>query len=142
MKNHELNLLCTEEEVRQMVLAFYGAARLDPDLGPIFAGHIQDWSPHLDRMVDFWSNLLRGTGQYRGSPMPMHMKLPELNAALFQRWLALFKVSTAQSCAPQMALRAHFLAERIAQSLWMAYQMNHAPDQLPQELRLNEAWAS
>jgi hemoglobin len=142
MKNHELNLLCTQEDVHQMVHAFYGVVRQDPHLGPIFERQINDWAPHLDRMVDFWSNLLRGTGQYHGSPMPMHMKLPELNAVLFQRWLALFKVSTLQSCAPQMAVRANFLAERIAQSLWFAYQMRHAPNQAPQELSLTEAFTS
>lgn len=35
--------LCTEDEVSQLVHAFYDSVREDPVLGPIFDRHITDW---------------------------------------------------------------------------------------------------
>ncbi len=138
MSRQDLNLLCSEAEIRHMVHSFYDVVRHDPHLAPIFNAHVHDWTPHLERMVQFWSNLLRGTGRYRGTPMPMHMKLPDLSESLFQRWLALFKETSVKSCTPEMAQRANFLAARIAQSLWFSYQMNKWPDKVPANIQIVE----
>lgn len=117
--------LCTEEEVSQLVHAFYRNVRADALLAPIFNNHVQDWDAHLSKMVDFWSSALRGTARFRGAPMPKHAALPGLSAQLFQHWLALFRQTTA--ALPNEALReqANHLASRIAQSLWYGYQMSH-----------------
>lgn len=117
--NHEL---CTEEEVRQLVHAFYARVRRDEVLGPIFNGHIQDWDTHLARLVDFWSAILRRTGRFSGAPMPKHAALPGLDAALFQRWLGLWADTARRQGNPEMAEQAIDAAERIAQSLWAGYQ--------------------
>ena len=123
--------LCTEEEVHQLVHGFYARVRQDPVLGPIFDTHIADWTPHLAKMVDFWSGALRGTGRFRGTPMPKHVALPGLTVELFQRWLTLFGETTATLGNLPMQERANDLAERIAESLWYGYQISRGTS-LPQ----------
>ena len=118
--------LCTEDEVARLVHGFYAEVRGDPVLGPIFEEHVHDWDRHLGTMVDFWSGALRGTARFRGTPMPKHVALPGLNAQLFQRWLALFRQTTATLGNDAMAARADTLALRIAESLWYGYQLGNA----------------
>ena len=122
--------LCTEDEVHQLVHRFYAQVRHDPVLGPVFDAHITDWEPHLAKMVDFWSGALRGTARFRGTPMPKHVALPGLTAALFQRWLGLFEQTTATLGNPAMQERANDLAHRIAQSLWYGYQISRGESTL------------
>jgi hemoglobin len=122
--------LCTEEEVSQLVHAFYRDVRGDAQLGPIFERHVKDWDVHLARMVDFWSSALRGTARFRGTPMPKHTALPGLSAELFRHWLALFRQTT--DTLPNAALRerANDLAGRIADSLWYGYQLSREANTL------------
>lgn len=126
--------LCTEEEISRMVHAFYARVRQDEVLGPIFDTHIDDWDPHLARLVDFWSAILRRTGRFTGAPMPKHAVLPGLTAALFERWLDLFRETAGAQANRAMAEEAQAMAQRIAQSLWMGYQASRDPDALPTEL--------
>ncbi|WBY03816.1 group III truncated hemoglobin [Ramlibacter tataouinensis] len=116
--------LCTEDEVQRLVHDFYAKVRQDPLLGPVFDAHIQDWTPHLARMVDFWSSALRGTARFRGTPMPKHVALPELNPELFRRWLSLFAATTAALGNPALQQRADELAHRIADSLWYGWRLS------------------
>ena len=120
--------LCTEEEVHQLVHGFYARVRQDPILAPIFDAHIQDWTPHLAKMVDFWSGALRGTARFRGTPMPKHVALPGLSAELFQHWLALFRQTTASLGNAALQERADDLAYRIADSLWYGYRISRGLD--------------
>ncbi len=126
--------LCTEQEIATLVHAFYATVRRDAVLGPVFDAHVHDWDTHLAKMVDFWSSVLRGTARYRGTPMPRHAALPGLSPALFQRWLALFRETTRTLGNEPMRAQADALAQRIAQSLWLGYQLHRAPEALPVEL--------
>ena len=126
--------LCTEEEIRTLVHDFYDDVRQDALLGPIFNSRIHDWDAHLAKLVDFWSSILLRTGRFNGAPMPMHAAMPGLTAGLFQRWLALFYASNARQPNKAMAAQANDMAERIAQSLWMGYQMRNGGDALPTPL--------
>ena len=126
--------LCTEDEVFQLVHAFYGRVRDDAVLAPIFDRHVTDWNFHLGKMVDFWSGALRGTARFRGTPMPRHIALPGLSAELFQRWLTLFRATTAQLPNEAMRERANLLAGRIADSLWYGYQLSREADTMPEAL--------
>lgn len=114
--------VCSEQEVVQLVHAFYAKVRRDAVLGPIFDSHVVDWDRHLGKLVDFWSSALRGTARYRGSPMPRHAALPGLTTSHFHRWLALFRETTASLDNPALQARADYLAHRIAGSLWYGYQ--------------------
>lgn len=126
--------LCTEEEITELVQRFYATVRSDPLLGPVFAAHVTNWDVHLPKMVDFWSSALRGTARYRGTPMPAHTALPDLNVELFQRWLQLFRGTTALLSNRAMAERADALAQRIAQSLWYGYQIHSDPGRIAQKM--------
>ena len=128
------NELCSEDEVAALVTNFYARVRDDEVLGPIFARHVRDWDLHLPKMVDFWSSALRRTARYRGTPMPVHNALPGLDAALFARWLRIFRATTAAQGNAALQSRADELAERIAQSLWYGYQLHHRPERLPRDL--------
>lgn len=129
------NALCTEEEVSTLVHAFYGRVREDAVLGPIFNRHVSDWDHHLAKLVDFWSAILLRTGRFTGAPMPKHAALPGLTAELFQHWLALFRETAGAQPNQAMGTQACAMAERIAQSLWMGYQISRAPGALPTPLR-------
>ena len=65
-------VVCSEDEVVYLVHTFYAKVREDPQLGPIFEAHVDDWPHHLSKLVDFWSAALCGTSRYRGSPMVAH----------------------------------------------------------------------
>jgi hemoglobin len=67
-------------------------------------------------MCAFWSSVALMTGRYHGTPMVKHMPLP-VDAAHFDRWLALFEATVRELCPPEAA--AHFVgrAQRIAASL-------------------------
>lgn len=126
--------LCSEVEVSNLVHAFYARVRQDEVLGPIFETHVDDWDHHLAKLVDFWSSILRRTGRFSGAPMPKHAALPGLSADLFQRWLGLFRDIAQAQPNRAMGEQACAMAERIAQSLWMGYQMSRAPDAMPTAL--------
>lgn len=126
--------LCTEAEIKTLVFGFYDKIRADAILGPVFDAHIKDWDAHLAIMVSFWSSILLGTGTFSGTPMPKHIALPDLQASMFQHWLALFEQTTATLANRAFAERANILAHRVARSLWYGYQLNNHPDRVPTEI--------
>ncbi|WP_439471152.1 group III truncated hemoglobin [Brevundimonas sp.] len=105
-----------EAMIEELVETFYGRVRDDVLLGPVFAERVTDWGPHLAQMKLFWSSVALSTGVYEGRPMPKHLPLP-IDAAHFDRWLALFE-DTANAVCPSVAA-GHFMerARRIAESL-------------------------
>lgn len=119
-----------------LVHTFYARVRQDEVLGPIFDTHIDNWDHHLGKLVDFWSALLRRTGRFSGAPMPKHAALPGLSAQLFERWLRLFHENAMAQPNQAMARQACAMALRVAQSLWMGYQISRDPDAVPAALNL------
>lgn len=105
-----------EAMIRRLVHGFYDRVRADPMLGPVFAARIVDWGPHLERMCAFWSSVALLTGRYHGRPMQKHALLP-VDAAHFDRWLALFCDTARALCPPTAA--EHFIgkARMIAESI-------------------------
>lgn len=118
-----------DERLTVLVHAFYARVRADPVLGPIFEARIRDWGPHLEKMVAFWSSVALMTGRYSGTPMAAHLGLP-VTWAHFERWLALFRETAAETCTPQGAAHLIERAERIARSLHMAIEggVPHKPN--------------
>lgn len=125
----------TEADIRQLVFLFYGRVRVDEQLGPIFAHHVENWEAHLNTLCDFWSALLLGTRRFKGAPIPRHAALPGLSWPLFERWLALFYSTTSDLRHPALKAAADPIAQRIATKLWQVYQsrtpMPTLPDTLP-----------
>ncbi|QHB70922.1 group III truncated hemoglobin [Stenotrophomonas sp. 364] len=122
--------LCSEQEVTRLVHDFYARVRDEPRLAPVFTARVHDWDAHLAQLVDFWSAMLRGTRRFSGTPMPKHMAMDELDRDLFDRWLQLFRQTTAECANPPMQRLADDVATRIADTFWRRFQMLRWP-QLP-----------
>lgn len=105
-----------EAVLDQVVRAFYARVRLDPDLGPIFDAHIDDWEAHFERMVDFWASVALLAGRYHRNALQAHRPLP-LQAAHFERWLALFDQTLQQETTPAGRQHLMEIAQRIAGTL-------------------------
>ena len=105
-----------EAMIERLVHTFYGRARRDPLLGPIFDSTVPDWERHIRQICAFWSSVALMSGRYHGQPMAAHLPLP-VDAPHFERWLAIFAATAREVCPPPAA--AHFVAraERIAESL-------------------------
>ena len=104
--------------IERLVRGFYDRVRADPLIGPVFAGRITDWEPHLRQMFDFWSSVALMSGRYHGAPMRKHLPL-RIDGRHFDRWLELFEATARELCPPKAA--EHFIerARRIAESLEM-----------------------
>lgn len=104
-----------EATVRAVVERFYARARADDVIGPVFNRVIAeaDWPTHLDKITDFWTSMLLGTGRYNGRPMPAHLGIPELSDAHFARWLKLFRQVVEDICSVEVAALFLDRAERI-----------------------------
>lgn len=113
----------TEAGIRRLLDLFYGRVRRDPVLGPVFARALgtddAEWAAHLARLADFWSSLMLRSGRYRGDPFSTHLRLPDLEPAMFDRWLALFGESCGEVFEPDLAHAFVERAERVARSLRM-----------------------
>jgi len=105
-----------EAMIERLVRTFYGRARRDPLIGPIFESKVHDWERHLRRLCAFWSSVALMSGRYHGQPMVAHLPLP-IDSPHFDRWLEIFAETAREVCPPVAA--AHFLerAQRIAESL-------------------------
>jgi hemoglobin len=107
-----------EENIALLVRTFYGRAREDELIGPIFNAAVADWDHHLTQISDFWSSMMMKTGRYNGRPMRPHLVLP-LKAEHFDRWLQLFE-PTAREIFPGDVAEAFIIrARRIADSFEM-----------------------
>ena len=112
--------LTNEAEIEKLVRAFYARVRADAELGPIFERVIgDDWEPHLQKMFAFWSSVMLMSGRYKGQPMVAHIRLKTARPPHFDRWLALFRQTTDEICAPETAAAFMDRATRIAESLQM-----------------------
>lgn len=114
-----------EEDLKRLVHAFYAKVRLDRDIGPVFNDAIDDWSEHLEKLQAFWSSVMLKTGRYDGRPMPAHIRhAAQIDRRAFERWLAIWKETTAEMFPPEIASAFQLRAERIAESLQLG--IHHA----------------
>jgi hemoglobin len=113
--------------IRRLVHGFYDRVRADPVLGPIFDARIPAgrWPAHLDKMCAFWSAVALMSGAYHGRPVQAHAPLG-IEGAHFDRWLALFRDSARALTPPAAAALFIERAERIAQSMGSALEMQRA----------------
>ncbi|MHA6298030.1 group III truncated hemoglobin [Devosia sp. CAU 1758] len=119
-----------EAMIRAVVDEFYARARRDDVIGPVFNRVIPEaaWPSHLDKITDFWSSMLLGSGRYTGRPMPRHMAIPELSDAHFMRWLRLFRETVTEICPPDIAALFIERSERIGNSFRMNISMRRGDD--------------
>ncbi len=107
-----------EHSIHLLVQTFYGRAREDELIGPIFNRTVEDWDEHIGKISDFWSSMFLKTGRYSGAPMRPHLQL-SLEGAHFDRWLQLFE-ATARDLFPRDLAELFIVrARRIADSFEM-----------------------
>jgi hemoglobin len=128
------NAAAVEEAIGTCVRAFYGKARQDVLLGPIFNSHVSDWEHHFARIGDFWSHVLLGTKRYSGHPYPLHVQLP-VKPEHFGRWVALFEETADETLAPELAAKAIAKARQMSASfqagIFPFKDANGQPSRLP-----------
>ena len=107
----------TEQQLSDLVHEFYRKVREDAVLGPVF-NPIPDWPAHLERMAEFWSSVMLGSGRYKGNPMMAHLKhKAAIDPSMFERWLGLWRETALEMFDPDAAIALVSKAERIAESL-------------------------
>lgn len=121
----------TEPMIRELVHTFYGRVRRHEVLGPIFNAAVDDWDEHLDKLCAFWSSVTLMSGRYKGTPMRVHIMLPDISAEHFQHWLGLFRATVAEVCPAGAAQLFIERAERIAQSLQLGIALHRGEEVAP-----------
>lgn len=115
---HVVHPALTEENIAKLVATFYGRARADDLIGPIFNAAVADWDHHIGKITDFWSSMMLKTGRYNGRPMRPHLMLP-LRGEHFDRWLLLFETTVRDIFEGDVAEAFMIRARRIADSFEM-----------------------
>ncbi|WP_428642094.1 group III truncated hemoglobin [Roseibium sp.] len=133
----------SEESIQVMVHTFYGCIREHPRLGEIFTRRLDGrWEEHLAKMETFWQSVLLKNGAYKGKPVPAHLKQKELVHSDYGVWLEVFRPVVRELYVPDLADEVIMVAERIAQSLWLAT-FGLAGTTPPPELSITtDAWRS
>lgn len=86
-----MNDICSTDDVKTFVNAFYEKVRLDDMLAPVFDLRIkpEQWPQHLEKMYSFWNLMLFNDNTYKGMPYDKHADLP-VNKLHYERWIMLF----------------------------------------------------
>ena len=105
----------TIEDIKKLVDSFYSKVREDELLADIFNNIIQDrWPEHLEKMYRFWQTVLLEEHTYYGSPFKPHATLP-VSQNHFERWLKLFYDTADEYFIGELAEKAKWQGERMAQ---------------------------
>jgi len=118
-----------ETLIGELVNRFYARVREDEMLGPFFTKAIGDhWDSHLATMKMFWSSIMLGSAGYKGNPMAVHMRLPNLSLRHFDRWLNLWRETATEVCGDQGAVfveRAEAIAGRLVSAVTLGTASTH-----------------
>ncbi|KQS76397.1 DUF1971 domain-containing protein [Rhizobium sp. Leaf383] len=104
----------TETDISRILALFYERVRADTQLGPVFAV-VGDWDEHMTRLSEFWSSMMLTTGRYKGNPLSMHLvHAKKFRPEMFGRWLEIWRQTTNELVAPEIAQAMQARATRIA----------------------------
>lgn len=117
----------TRQDIRALIEPFYMRVRADERLGPIFHAKIGEtdaqWAAHLDKIADFWANVMLHERSYQGNPLLKHAAIPGIQPADFERWLDIFERTAHEVLCEQKAATFTILARRIGRSLSMGIEV-------------------
>ena len=131
----------SEADLERVIPAFYARVREDALIGPVFNTVIGDWPHHLEKLVAFWSSVMRSTGRYKGSPMAAHQQhRATITPEMFTRWLALWGEVTGELLSPQGAAALQAKAATIAESLQLGLFFELKPGAPPQPYKTTAEW--
>lgn len=103
-------VVVSRELICKVVDAFYIKVQGDDVLGSIFESKLHgQWQPHLEKMYDFWTNVIHGATLYSGDPIKAHMQVGSIEPQHFSRWIELFEETLKEECAGDEQINA-FLA--------------------------------
>jgi hemoglobin len=78
-------------------------------------------------MRAFWSSLVLASGRYKGNPMMAHFRLlPRIGAQHFERWLSLWRQTTAELFPQHVAENFVWRAENMAERVLSVIEHHHA----------------
>lgn len=107
--------------IRRVVEVFYGKARQDALLGPVFNELVHDWDAHIEKVSAFWRYATRLDRTYNSRDfMPAHMRHAQIQPSLLPQWLSLFRQAATDVCTEQGAGVLIDIAERMADSIEMS----------------------
>lgn len=109
-----------EKSIAKLVDRFYARVREDARLGPVFNTAIGDrWAEHLATLTDFWTSILLASGRYKGNPMMAHLAIPQMDQQHFNRWIELWRETTAEVFGPEISqalvAKASMMGERLVE---------------------------
>lgn len=107
----------TRIQIARVVAVFYSRVRGDAVLGPIFAAHVTDWTPHEEKITNFWANAILHERVYDGNPMQKHMQAGNVDPDHFRTWLAIFDDVLQAELPTDAAQSWSALAHRIGRGL-------------------------
>lgn len=117
----------TRQDIRALIEPFYQRVRADERLGPIFHAKIGEtdaqWAPHLEKIENFWANVMLHERAYQGNPLMKHAAVREIQPAHFERWLDLFEQTAREVLCERKATAFNILARRIGRSLSMGIEV-------------------
>lgn len=90
-KMEKIRDILDKDDIRKLTKQFYLRINEDVFLSSFFVE--TDWERHQKIMVEFWSNLLFYSGDYRGNPVAKHMELIPLKSIpphAFIIWIEVF----------------------------------------------------
>jgi hemoglobin len=116
----------TEQEISELVKRFYERAAADAELKPLFDANIHNWEHHHQVVADFWSHALLNTDRYKGSPYPLHARLP-IRIEHFDIWLNYFRITAQETLPVAAATNAIARAEHMAESFKVGMFMDYFP---------------
>lgn len=86
--------ITTKNDIEKVVHYFYEKVKKDDLIGHFFnESMIINWKRHIDKMNEFWENVLFYTGEYNGDPLNTHKEFHKrfpTNPQHFERWKILF----------------------------------------------------
>ena len=121
----------SEAEIDRVVAQFYARVRAHPELGPVFAVHVTDWTSHEEKIGKFWRNALLLQREYDGNPMQVHKEAGNVKRHQFVIWLALFDGVLERELPSGLAHAWSTLAHRIGRGLSMGLTDIGCPNAVP-----------
>ena len=117
----------TRQDIRALIGPFYARVRADERLGPIFHARIgegdAEWALHLEKIENFWANVMLHERAYQGNPLLKHAAIREIQPADFERWLDIFEQTALEVMTRKKASTFNALARRIGRSLSMGIEV-------------------
>ena len=124
MQHQEKQDILTDKDIELLVLTFYERVQQNDRLNFIFNDFAQlDWTHHLPKMIDFWSNIVFQTGRYTGNPYQKHLHLP-IKESDFEIWFNLFIQTTDELFAGERANHSKDIAHKVASMFIMRMKMD------------------